>query len=185
VSPAPTFAAKQQVAPLKIPDGVEIPNEHMPADQPLAQAIIDLSTGLLEGDPNAIAGRFDDTAKSALEVMKTHGVLASALNGVTRVRVCALEMAGDEAVVGLGVQRDRYAILLSLRATRVNNAWIFQGMTPVLAPKARDVKMFDGVRLADAPLPEPLPEVVTPTDDGSRKRKKGRTTSFGPSGIRI
>ncbi|RMD62458.1 MAG: hypothetical protein D6824_06705, partial [Planctomycetota bacterium] len=162
----------------QVPAGVEFPTERMPHDPELANAVIDLAQATLKGDTEALLGLLTREARSAAEAMQQRGLLATALRGAERVRVCSLSEGAEEATLGLGVQRSDAAALLTFRAIRIaDEGWRFEGMTPRTKLTALRVEDFDGVQLADAPLPEPLPDTTLPQDDQEQPRRS-------PSGSR-
>lgn len=179
--PTIAFAPQEEIKPLAIPAHVEFPEERRPSDRPLAEAIVRAASAIAAGDADALSALLDDTAREAFDLMRSHGFAPVAFENIQRVRVCALHPASDEAEVALGVQRSDGATLVSLRAARRGDSWVFQGLTPLFTPFASAVEDFDGVQLAEAPLPEPLaPEEALPTDADATKQKPTRAnTSTG------
>jgi len=185
--PPATFAqapAQPAVQVKEVPEGVEFPEERMPRDPELANAVIDLAQATLTGDTQALLGLLTLDAKVAAEAMQRRGLLQGALQGVQRVRVCGLSEGAEEATVGLGAQRPGAATLLTFRAVKIaDEGWRFEGMTPRATAAALQVEEFDGVQLADAPLPEPLPDITLPQDDQEQPRRRSSSGSRSSRGL--
>ncbi len=170
-TPAPQQASLESV---ELDPRVQFPEERLPYDQALAEAVGTLASAIARGDDEAMSRLLDPPAEAVLAELVERGEWESQTKGIELVRIVALEGAEADAKVGLAVQDPKGAYLMAWEGRRAGDAWIFTGLatTEQTAARASDL---DGVALSEEAVPEPQPEVAeAPADPDGRRDEAGQ-----------
>jgi len=131
---------------------VQFPTSQAPTDESLAQAVVDLATAIASGDTQAMRRLLEPSAQAVLDHLLETGQWQSATSGLETVRVSSLQVEGQSARVGLGIEDPEGAYLLAWEARSAGGGWTFTGLAVPNAAAATAAEL-DGVSLVPASVP--------------------------------